>query len=163
MSRINEMIESRLTSVRRDPAARPIIDKVKAEAAKSGATSESVLRAAVAIAKDTYKGASADDIREKAFLSAAAAAVEKPFTLKDLPEGEDKTKHFFVSGVLSLRIAEVADKVLPRGLSEKLGAWGSSFVGWGKEVYDGMFATGYNREDLKADFKGARTPFKDLG
>lgn len=163
MSRVNELIESRLKTVQRDPAARPIIERVQAEAAKPGATSATVLKAAVAIAQDSYRGKSADQIREKAFLAAAAAATEKPFTLGDLPEGEDKTKHFFVSGVLSLRIAEVADKVLPHGLAAKLGAWGSSAIGWGKEVYDALFATGYNKDDLKADFKGARAPFEAIG
>ena len=162
MSMINRKLESRFEAVRKDAHYRPIIDQVKAKAG-TGASSDQLLKAAVCATRDQFKreGKTAGDhtLREQAFLAAAAASMEKPMTLSDLPEGEDKTKHFLTSGFLSLTIAKWADKVLPRGLAEKVGTAGSIALGWGKEVYDKFFATGYNREDLQADIAGAKRPF----
>lgn len=169
MSGINQRIENQLRAVQADPQARPIIDRVKAEAAK-GADSRAVLDAAVIATVDEFKRQGrpieADAVRERAFLAAAAAVTEAPFSLSDLPQGDDKAKHFFVSGFMSLRIADALDRVLPRGLSERLGAAGSFAVGFLKEVYDGVMTwktntgTGFSREDLAADAAGASRPFR---
>lgn len=162
MSWINDQLESRLRTVRQDARMRPIIDQVKA-AGQSGKRSDDLLAVAAKAARDSYvkegKRPSADQVRERAFLAAAAAATEQPTTLTDIPKGDDKTQHFFVSGMISLKVAEVADKLLPRGLAEKLGVGVSVSLGWLKEVYDHFFATGYNTDDLKADVAGAKKPF----
>lgn len=163
MSGINNMIEGKLKTVRQDARFRPVIDQVKA-ANHQGVTSDELLTVAVKATVDEYKASgrriNQDEIRSRAFLAAAAAAAETPMSLADLPQGDDKTKHFFVSGLISMKIAEAADKILPRGLSEKIGTGLSIALGWGKEVYDKFFATGYNREDLKADVAGAKRPFQ---
>ncbi|MNS86539.1 lipoprotein [compost metagenome] len=163
MSGINNAIENRLKAVRQDARFRPAIDQVKA-ANRQGVTSNELLDVAVKATVDEYKASGrridADQVRQRAFLAAAAAAAETPIQLSDLPEGDDKTKHFFVSGLISIKVAEVADKLLPRGLAEKIGTGASIFMGWGKEVYDKFFATGYNRDDLKADVAGAKRPFE---
>lgn len=163
MSSINRYIERRFEGVRQDAHYRPIIDQVKASA-RPGATSDQVLEAAVCATKDQFKreGKMASDhlVREQAFLAAAAASMEQSMTLSDLPEGDDKTKHFMTSGFLSLTVSKWADKLLPRGLAEKIGVGVSFGIGWAKEVYDHFFATGYNRDDLKADMAGAKRPFE---
>ena len=163
MSRINTMIENQLKTVRQDARFRPAIDQVKA-ANRKGVTSNELLDVAVKATVDEYKASGrkvkADEIRERAFLAAAAASTETSIQLADLPQGDDKTKHFFVSGVLSMKAADLADKLLPRSWAEKLGAGASIALGWVKEVYDAAFATGYNRDDLKADVAGAKRPFQ---
>ncbi|MFP5501537.1 MAG: hypothetical protein ACLGIN_03540 [Candidatus Sericytochromatia bacterium] len=163
MSMINRKLESRIEAVRKDAHYRPIIDQVKAKAGTE-ATTDQVLKAAVCATRDQFKreGKTASDhtLREQAFLAATVASVEQPMTLSDLPEGEDKTKHFLASGFLSLTIAKWADKLLPRGLAEKVGVGASIGLGWAKEVYDKFFATGFSREDLQADIKGAKRPFE---
>lgn len=163
MSGINTTIENKLKTVRQDARYRSAIDQVKA-ASHKGVTSDELLTVAVKATVDEYKASGRrinnDEIRSRAFLAAAAAASETPIELSDLPAGSDKTKHFFVSGVISMKIAEVADKVLPRGISEKIGTGFSIALGWGKEVYDKFFATGFNRDDLKADVAGAKRPFQ---
>lgn len=163
MSSINNFLEGRFNAIRKDAHYRPIIDQVKQQA-RPGASTDQVLKAAVCATKDQFKregkAADARTIREQAFLAAAAAAMEKPMTLSDLPEGEDKTKHFLTSGFLSLTVAKWADKLLPRGLAEKIGTGVSIGLGWVKEVYDQFFGTGYSKEDLKADVAGAKRPFQ---
>lgn len=163
MSWINDQIESRLRTVRKDARMRPIIDQVNATGQAQGASSDELLAVAARAARDSFvregKRPSNDQIRERAFLAAAAAATEKPRVLRDIPPGTDKTQHFFVSGMISLKVAEVADKILPRRWAEQLGIGASVTLGWLKEVYDQFAATGYSREDLKADVAGAQKPF----
>lgn len=163
MSKINQLIESRFKAVRRDARHRPVIDAVKASVVP-GMTSEQVLQVAVQATVDEFKRTGrplqADAIREQALLDTAAASMEKRFALSDLPSGTDKTEHFMTSAFLSLKVAEAADKMMPRAWAEKLGFGASAALGWGKEVYDKFFATGYSREDLAADFAGARRPYQ---
>lgn len=163
MSSINNFLEGRFNAVRRDASYRPVIDKVKAEA-KNGASSHDVLNVAMSATVDQFKRQGkkldAHAVREAAFLAAAAASIEQPFEMKDMPAGDDKTKHFLTSGFLSVTVAKWADKVLPRGLAEKIGIGASAGLGWAKEVYDKFFGTGYNKDDLKADFAGAKRPFE---
>lgn len=164
MSQINDLLNSRIRNAARDPLTRAVADRVK-QSNLSGVSSADVLEVAVAATKDQYlkagKGApSADVIREKAFLGAAVAASEKPFELKDLPAGTDKTQHFFTSGVLSLTFAKWADTLLPKSWANWLGEKASYALGFGKEIYDKFFATGFNRDDLKADLAGAKRPFQ---
>lgn len=158
MSWLNEKIESRLRTLRQDPRMASVIDQVKASA-QPGVTSEQLLSKAAFAARDSYKGAHADEIRERAFLAAAAAATEKPTALADLPKGDDKTQHFFMSGWLSLQAARVADVLLPRNWAQQVGFGFSMAVGYAKEIYDKYWGSGYNTEDLKADRAGARSPF----
>lgn len=161
MSKINQILEGRFNAVRQDATYRPAIDRVK-QAAKPGVTSDEILNVAVAATVDSFKrqGRKLDknDVREAAFLAAAAASMEQPFELKDLPAGNDKTKHFLTSGFLSLKLADAADVLLPRRAAEWVGEKLTMGLGWAKEVYDMAFATGYNTDDLKADFAGARRP-----
>ncbi len=163
MSWINDQIESRLRTVRQDVRLRPIIDQVKATGQKPGTSADALLAVAAVAARDSFvregKRPTDDQIRARAFTAAAAAATEQPTVLAGIPQGQDKTQHFFVSGMISLKVAEVADKLLPRGLAEKVGIGVSISLGWLKEVYDQFFATGYSREDLQADVAGARKPF----
>jgi uncharacterized protein YfiM (DUF2279 family) len=163
MSGINNAIENKLKTVRQDARFRPVIDQVKA-ANHQGVTSDELLKVAVKATVDEYKSSgrtiNQNEVRERAFLAAAAASSETSIQLADLPEGDDKTKHFFVSGLISLKATDIADKLLPRSWAEKLGTGFSIFMGWGKEVYDKFFATGYNRDDLKADVAGAKRPFQ---
>jgi uncharacterized protein YfiM (DUF2279 family) len=163
MSWINDQLESRLRTVRQDGRMRPIIDQVKASGQTT--TSDRVLQVAARAARDSFtregvKAPSATQVRERAFLAAAAAATETPIVMTDIPKGSDKTQHFFMSGMISLKVAAFADKLLPRTFAEKLGVGASVTVGWLKEVYDHFFApTGYNPEDLRADVAGAKRPF----
>lgn len=161
MSGINTMIEGKLRNVRNDARVRPVIDSVKAAAPKN---SDAALDVAMRASRDSFvregKKASADDIRERAFLAAAAAATEKPMNFSDLPAGDDKVKHFFVSGVISLAVSKVADVVLPASWAHAIGTGASVTLGFFKEIYDQFFATGFNREDLAADKAGAARPFK---
>lgn len=164
MSKINDILNSRIKSAARDPLTRAVADRVK-QSNLSGASSNDVLEVAVKATKDEYVKAgkaapSADTLREKAFLGAAVAASEKPFSLKDLPEGSDKTQHFFTSGVLSLTFSKWADTLLPKSWANWVGEKASYALGFGKEIYDKFFATGFNRDDLKADAAGAKRPFE---
>ena len=164
MSWINDQIESRLRAVRSDARLRPIIDQVKAAGQAPGRSADEVLATAARASRDSFvregKPATAAQVRERAFLAAAAASAEQPMVLGGIPQGTDKTQHFFVSGMISLKVAQVADTLLPRGLAETLGIGASIGLGWLKEVYDQFFATGYNREDLAADVAGAKKPFR---
>lgn len=164
MSWINDQIESRLRTVRQDVRMRPIIDQVKRAGQAKGRSADELLAVAARAARDSFvregQTPRPEQVRERAFLAAAAAGAEQPMVLTGIPQGTDKTQHFFVSGVISLKVAEVADRLLPRGLAEKLGIGASVGLGWLKEVYDQFFATGYNRDDLKADVAGAQQPFR---
>lgn len=162
MSWINDQIETRLRTVRQDARMRPIIDQVKATG-RAGCSADDVLAVAARAAYDSFVRAgerpSVERLRERAFLAAAAASAEQGIVLCDIPPGADKTQHFFVSGMISLKVAEIADKVLPRRAAERLGIGASVLVGWFKELHDQLFASGYNREDLQADVAGAKKPF----
>lgn len=164
MSKINDLLNSRIRTAARDPLTRAVADKVKASNLK-GVSSQEVLDVAIQATQDQYvksgkPAPSSDVIREKAFLGAAVAASEKPFEMKDLPEGSDKTQHFFTSGVLSLTFSKWADTLLPTSWANWLGEKASFALGFGKEIYDKFFATGFNRDDLKADLAGAKRPFQ---
>jgi uncharacterized protein YfiM (DUF2279 family) len=162
MNWLNDRIDSHLRTLRQVPSMAPVIDQVKA-AARGSVTSDALLAKAAVAARDSFvsegRAPRADEIRERAFLAAAAAATEQRTTLTDLPPGDDKTKHFFVSGWLSLQAARVADIVLPRSLAQQVGYGFSMAMGYAKEIYDHFLGSGYNTEDLKADRAGARSPF----
>lgn len=163
MSRINDRIQSQLRAVRQDARLVPAIDAVKVAKQKPGATVTDVYAAALTASRDTYvkagQSVSADAVRERALLLASVAAADSSASLADLPAGADKTRHAFLSGWLSLKIARAADVLLPRVIAEKVGMVGSFGLGLLKEVYDMAFATGFSREDLVADWAGARLPF----
>lgn len=163
MSKLNQALENRLSQVRQDARYRPMIDAVKAER-PAGLTSDQLLDTAVRATVDEFKRSGrplkADAVREAALLAATAAAVEAPVELADLPAGTDKTQHFLASAYLSLKATVAFDKVLPRRWAESLGTAASVTLGWVKELYDAAFATGYNREDLKADVAGAKRPYQ---
>lgn len=162
MSRINDRIQNQLRAVRQDARLVPAVEAVGSAKQKPGATVRDVYQVALQASRDTYvkegRTVSADAVRERALLLAAAAA-DSQASLADLPAGADKIRHVFLSGWLSLRIARAADVLLPRVLAEKVGMVGSFGLGLLKEVYDMAFATGFSREDLVADWAGARLPF----
>lgn len=162
MSWLNDRIESRLRTLRQDPRLAPVIDQVKRQAT-AGTSSEALLATAAVAARDSFvregRTPHADEIRERAFLAAAGASTEKQIQLADLPKGDDKTRHFFVSGFISLQVARFCDVVLPRSWANGLGYAASMAVGYLKEVADHFTGSGYNREDLVADRAGAASPF----
>jgi uncharacterized protein YfiM (DUF2279 family) len=163
VSWINDRLESRLRAVRQDVLMRPAIDAVKAAAGRPGVTGQALLDVSLAATRDSYErsiyGPAPDQLRERALLAAAAASAETGISLEGLPTGADKTRHYFLSGWISLQLARAADVLLPRGLAEHLGVGGSVAMGLLKEVHDVFFGTGFSREDLQADLAGARAPF----
>jgi uncharacterized protein YfiM (DUF2279 family) len=163
VSWINDRLESRLRAVRQDERMRPAIDAVKGAAGQPGVTGEALLDVSLNATRDSYArsphGPAPDQLRERALLAAAAASAEAGISLESLPTGADKTRHYFLSGWMSLQLARAADVLLPRRLAEHLGVGGSVAVGLLKEVYDACFGTGFSREDLQADVAGARAPF----
>jgi hypothetical protein len=162
-NRIDNALENRLHQVATDARFRPVIDQVKA-AHHDGTTSSELLDVAVKATRDEYKRSNrpvdADKLREDAFLATAAAAAESDLQLADLPQGGDKTEHFFMSGLISLKATSIFDKVMPRAWAEKLGTAASVAVGYAKEVGDKFFGTGFDRDDIKADKAGAKRPFE---
>lgn len=155
MSRIDSYIENRFTGVRQDERYRPIIERAKQAAGSTNATSDSVLAAAVATARDQFKGASDDTIREAALASTMAARIERPFGLANLPAGNDKTEHFLVSAMISLKVTHVLDAVLPRGAASWIGEHVSKAIGVAKEGLDFVTHSDFGKDDIVADFKGA--------
>ncbi|MEB3285374.1 MAG: hypothetical protein VKN33_08820 [Candidatus Sericytochromatia bacterium] len=160
---MNDQIQNQLRRVRQDARLVPALAAVKEAKQVPGATSKEVYAAAIRASRDSFirEGARAldDEVRERALLLASVAAVDSQVSLADLPHGADKTRHAFLSGWLSLKIARAADVVLPRWVAEKVGIVGSFALGFLKEVYDMVFATGFSRADLVADWSGARLPF----
>ena len=162
-NRIDNALEGRLRQVAADARYRPVVEKVEA-AHRDGVTSDELLDVAVKATRDEYKRTNRpvkeSQLREDAFLAAAAASVEHQVQLGDLPQGSDKTEHFFTSGVISLKAANFFDKFLPRSWAEKLGTGASLALGYAKEVGDKFFGTGFDTDDIKADKAGAKRPFE---
>jgi uncharacterized protein YfiM (DUF2279 family) len=157
MSRIDSYIENRFTGVRQDARYRPIIERAKQAAGTQGATTDSVLAAAVTVARDQFKGAKDDTIREAALASTMAARIETPFGLANLPAGNDKTEHFLVSAMIGLKVTHVLNHVMPRRAAAWLGEHFSKAIGVAKEGLDYVTHADFSGEDIKADFKGAET------
>ncbi|MEB3198605.1 MAG: hypothetical protein VKP62_15515 [Candidatus Sericytochromatia bacterium] len=162
MSSLNHRLESQLKSVGQDPTLRPALAQVIKVKQTPGVTSVRVYEAALDAARDTFAVSTPhpDLVRERALLIASAAAAETSVSLADLPAGADKSRHCFLSAYMSLKLARIADGVLPRALAERVGVWGSMGIGLLKELYDMVFATGFSRADLVADLAGARLPFQ---
>ncbi|MDB5099252.1 MAG: hypothetical protein JWM80_3673 [Cyanobacteria bacterium RYN_339] len=155
MSRIDSYIEHRFDGVRQDARYRPIIDRAKQAATAQGATTDSVLAAAVSVARDQFQGSTDDSLREAALASAMAARIESPFGLSDLPAGTDKTEHFLVSAMIGLKVTHALDHVLPRGIAAWLGEHAAKAVGVAKEGLDFVTHSDFGKTDITADFKGA--------
>jgi hypothetical protein len=164
MSWINERTEAKFTQLRNDPHYKPIVDAVR-QVQADGVTPAVVVQEAVRATRDQYvasgRKVDQEDIRRDAFLAATAASIEAPYELAGLPEGADKTKHYFWSGAFSAKIDQSLDalRILPRSLREGVAVGTTVFVGWLKEVAD-TFTSGYSREDLLADRLGAKSPFE---
>ena len=164
MSWINDRQEAKFNRLRNDPHYGPIVDAVR-KVQKNGVSPETVVQEAVRATRDQYiasgRRIDTEDIRRDAFLAATAASIEAPYELSGLPEGTDKTKHYFWCGAFSARIDQALDalKVVPRGVRESVAFGTTMLVGWLKEVAD-IFNTGYSKEDLQADRLGAKSPFK---
>lgn len=164
MSWINERTEAKFTRLRNDPHYQPIVDAVR-QVQADGVKPEVVVQEAVRATRDQYvssgRAIDTEDIRRDAFLAAAAASIEAPYELSGLPEGTDKTKHYFLSGTFAATIDQTLDalRIIPRGVREGVAVGTTVFVGWLKEVAD-LFTTGYSKEDLKADRLGAKSPFE---
>ncbi len=164
MSWINDRQEAKFSRLRNDPHYRPIIDAVR-QVQKNGVEPSTVTREAVRATRDQYVAAGRridqEDIRRDAFLAATAACIEAPYELSGLPEGTDKTKHYFWSGAFAAKIDQALDalRIVPQGARQSIAIGSSIVVGWLKEVAD-VFTTGYSRSDLLADRLGAGSPFK---
>lgn len=164
MSWINDRQEARFNRLRQDPHYGPIVAAVR-QVQKDGVSPETVVNAAVRATRDQYVASGrridTEDIRRDAFLAATAASIEAPYELSGLPEGNDKTKHYFWSGAFSARIDQALDalKIVPQRVRESVAVGTTVFVGWLKEVAD-IFTTGYSKEDLVADRLGAKSPFE---
>lgn len=164
MSWINDRTEAKYAKLRHDPHYKPIVDAVR-QVQRDGVSPEVVVNAAVRATRDQYVASGrpidTEDIRRDAFLAATAASIEAPYELDGLPQGTDKTKHFFWSGAFAARIDQALDalKIVPRRVREAVAVGLTVTVGWLKEVAD-IFTTGFSKEDLKADRLGARSPFE---
>lgn len=164
MSWINDRQESKFNQLRNDPHYKPIVDAVR-KVQKDGVAPETVVQEAVRATRDQYVASGrkidTEDIRRDAFLAATAASIEAPFEMVGLPEGTDKTKHYFWSGAFAAKIDQNLDalRIVPQRVRESVSVGTAVFVGWLKEVAD-IFTTGYSKEDLKADRMGAKSPFE---
>ncbi|MNK87726.1 hypothetical protein D3C87_1076660 [compost metagenome] len=164
MSWINDRQESKFNRLRNDSHYGPIVDAVR-KVQKDGVAPQTVIEEAVRATRDQYVASGrpidTEDIRRDAFLAATAGSIEAPYELSGLPEGTDKTKHYFWSGAFSAKIDQALDalKVVPRSVRETVAVGATVFVGWLKEVAD-LFTTGYSKDDLKADRMGAKSPFE---
>lgn len=164
MSLINDLGEKKIKGLRKDPHYQPIIDEIK-QSQHDGITSDEVVETALKATRDQFvkEGRKLDkeDLRKDAFLAATAASVEAPYQMKDMPEGSDKTKHYLLWGAMAAKIDQSLDAlgIIPAGARKKIAIGLSMSVGYLKEVAD-LFTSGFNREDLKADQKGVRSPFE---
>jgi len=165
MSLINRMQEDRLRRIGQDSHYRPIVDAIKA-VQHDGVSSQEVVQTALRATRDQYvkEGRKLDpeNVRRDAYTAASVSAVESPYQMSDLPEGDDKTKHFMVSGEIASRIDQGLDalKVVPQPARRAIAVGLTTGIGFLKEVLD-IFGTGFNRQDLKADVKGAKAPFSE--
>ncbi len=163
MSWLNDRLEVPLRKAQGDPHYRPVIDEIL-KSQKDGVSSDEIARVAVQATRDEYirekRRIDPEDIRYDAFLAASAAALEKPYQLGDAPAGPDKAQHLFVSGTIAAKIDQWLDKlrVIPSPVRHFLGVSVSVTLGFFKEIAD-IFTSGFSRDDLKADWKGARSPF----
>lgn len=163
MSWLNDRLEGPLRKAQANPHYRPIIDEIE-NVQTDGVSSDEIARTAVKATRDVYvrenRKLDLEDIRYDAYLAASAAALEKPYQLSDAPEGPDKSQHLFVSGTISAKIDQWLDnlRIIPGPVRRFLGVSISVTLGFFKEVAD-IFTSGFNRDDLKADWKGARSPF----
>jgi uncharacterized protein YfiM (DUF2279 family) len=160
---IDERIKSRFQAVQKDPGYRPILDKIEA-ATEKGISSQEMLQVAMQATVDEFKrtGKPLDKqaIRDKAFTAAAAASMEKPFQLSDLPEGKDKSNHFLVSSLIAIKVSEVAHHVMPAFMANALGRGVSKTIGVLKEIWDKVSGGDADIKDIHADFAGAARPFQ---
>lgn len=163
MSRLNQMLESRLKAAANDPRRAAAVQAAQ-RAAGAGGDSEAVLAAAETAMRDTFvkSGARPSEraIEEQAFLAAGLAMTRANVPLKDVPGTFDSPKHYFLSGFLSAKVANMADVILPRGLAEKIGFGASMAAGFFKEVLDMAVGSGFDKQDLEVDAMGARRPFE---
>lgn len=163
MSWLNDRLEGPLRKAAASPHYRPIIDEIE-KVQKNGVSSDEIARTAIRATRDVYirenRKIDAEDVRYDAFLAASAAALEQPYQLSDAPEGPDKSQHLFVSGAISAKVDQWLDtlRILPSPVRKFLGVTVSVTLGFFKEVAD-VFSSGFNRDDLKADWKGANSPF----
>lgn len=165
MSLINRLGEDRLRRIGQDPHYRPIIDAVKG-VQRNGVSSEEVLTTALRATRDQYvkegRKLDSEDLRHDAFMAASVGSVESPYQLSDMPEGDDKTKHFLVSGELASGIDQKLDelRIVPKPARKAIAIGVTTGLGFLKEVLD-VFTTGFNRQDLQADVAGAKRPFSE--
>lgn len=163
MSWLNDRLEAPLRRVQADPRYRPILDEIE-KVQEDGVSSDEIARTAIRATRDAYlrerRRLDPEDIRYDAYLAASAAALEKPYQLSDTPPGPDKSQHFFVSGAIAARIDQWLDglRIVPGPVRRSLGVGVSIALGFLKEVAD-VFTSGFNRSDLAADWRGARSPF----
>lgn len=159
--KLDAWLTSRFQGVAQDPALRASIEAVKQKAATGQASSGDVLNlawreSAASFAKQGQVVGS-EAIRGRAIAIANVAGMESPFLMSDLPQGHDKTHHFLVSAWLSQKLTASADRWLPRFAAEWVGLGVTKTVGVLKEFVDLFTGGSSSREDIVADFKGARS------
>lgn len=163
MSWLNDRLEGPLRKAQADPHYRPIIAEIE-KVQMDGVSSDEIARTAIKATRDVYvrenRKLDLEDIRYDAYLAASAAALEKPYQLSDAPAGPDKSQHLFVSGTIAAKVDQWLDalRIVPAPVRRFLGVGISVTLGFFKEVAD-VFSSGFSRDDLKADWKGARSPF----
>jgi hypothetical protein len=162
VSAINDRIEARLRVVGRDERYRSVVDALASSREVSGLRSVDLVRESLQLSCHVFGFGDVGRNRERAYLAAAVAASEHPYDLVDLPSGSDKAKHFFLSGYLSAWLGGRLS-FLPGRLEERVAAALVVGVGWFKEVFDCFFGSGYSREDLQANVRGAWSPFQQIG
>lgn len=158
--RLDPWLERRFAGLRQDPVLRAGIDAVKAKAASGQATSADVLNLAWREAAASYakqgQVVGSEAIRGRALAMATAATLEAPYQLSDLPKGTDKSKHFMVSAWAAQKFTAAADRFLPRFAAEWFGLGLTKAAGVLKEIVDKLTGGDMSREDIVADFQGAR-------
>ncbi|HBN08028.1 MAG TPA: hypothetical protein DD435_05065 [Cyanobacteria bacterium UBA8530] len=163
MSWLNDISEKKIRNLAKDPHYRPIVDSIE-KVQHDGVSSREVIEQAIKATRDQFvkEGRKVDieHLREDAFKAATAASVEAPYQLMGLPEGTDKTKHFFAWGALASQIDQSLEvlKIIPQGARKSISVGLAMFVGQLKEVAD-IFTSGYDKKDLEADRQGAKSPF----
>jgi hypothetical protein len=160
---IDERIKTRFQAIQKDPSYRPIIDKIE-QATAQPISSDAMLQVAIAATVDEFKrsGKPLDKqaIRDKAFTAAAAASMEQPFQLSDLPQGKDKSNHYLVSSLIAIKVSEAAHHVMPAFMANALGRGVSKGIGVLKEIWDKVSGGDADVNDIHADFAGANKPFQ---
>ncbi|MBO9541053.1 hypothetical protein J7643_10735 [bacterium] len=170
MTQLKDAIDGSLFSglkrIGQKPAHRPVIDAVKDYTSKNQGPipADRVHEIAVRVARDELilegkKQPTTEQINARAYLGAAIAGVEQPFTIAEDTRAPAKAEHYFLSGAISSRVASWLP-FLPEKARHWVGFQTSHAIGVVKEVADAIKGTGYKKEDIKTDDAGSRRALK---